>query len=70
MMVIGQRSKRLKTVKQLRTYWACDTNTGFGRRDFVESEDEQEQRDNLEIVQKAVTMLRGTTDEAKETRRD
>ncbi len=41
MMINWQRSKRLKTVKQLRTYW---TNEAHGveepREAFVESEDE------------------------------
>ncbi len=41
--------------------WILDAMTQYrveAKRSFVESEDEQEQRDNLELLQ-AVTMLRG-----------
>ncbi len=53
----GQRSKRLKTVKQLRTVGRNDaSHVGLRTREaFVESEDEQEQRDNPELLQ-AVTI--------------
>ncbi len=64
----AERSKRLKTVKQLRTYWTPMTQYRVEpKKNFVESEDEQEQQDNR---MQAVTMLReDDSDEAKEEAR-
>jgi hypothetical protein len=69
-MMINWAEKQAPEDRQA-TEDVLDAMTQYGveepREAFVESEDEQEQRDNLELLQ-AVTMLReDDLDEAKET---
>ncbi len=67
-MMINWAKAAPKTDQTTET-WTCDAIQGLrAKRSFVESEDEQEQQDSLELLQKAVTMLReDDLDEAKET---
>ncbi len=55
MMINWAEKKRLKTVKQTRRHYR--RNTARSQEKFLSPEDEQEQRDNLELLQ-AVTIQR------------